>query len=67
MPMEVCGWSFMTQVIFPGNFNKSTPSNGATGLLTNPTTTWEASSDATSYEYCVSIYDVGYLLRRMDR
>ena len=32
-----------------------------------PLLTWEASSDATSYEYCVSIYDVGYLLRRMDR
>ncbi|HEY5271514.1 MAG TPA: hypothetical protein VII97_14340 [Anaerolineales bacterium] len=37
----------------PGNFNKSTPANGATGQLANPTLGWGASSNATSYEYCI--------------
>jgi hypothetical protein len=37
----------------PGNFNKSAPANGATGQPTNPTLSWGASSNATSYEYCI--------------
>jgi hypothetical protein len=46
-------WSFTTQVVAPGAFNKSAPANGATGV--SPTTaslTWAASSGATSYDYC---------------
>jgi hypothetical protein len=37
----------------PGNFNKTNPTNGASGQSTNPTLTWETSSGATSYEYCL--------------
>jgi len=37
----------------PGDFNKSAPANGATGQLANPTLSWGASSNATSYEYCI--------------
>ena len=36
----------------PGAFNKSSPTNGATNQLTNPTLTWGASTNATAYEYC---------------
>jgi CSLREA domain-containing protein len=36
----------------PGAFEKTSPDNGATGILTNPTLTWEDSTGATSYEYC---------------
>jgi len=36
----------------PGNFGKSSPANGATGISTSPTLSWGASSGATSYEYC---------------
>jgi hypothetical protein len=45
-------WSFTTQVSAPGAFNKSAPTNGATGVSTSPTLSWGASSGATSYEYC---------------
>jgi hypothetical protein len=37
----------------PGNFNKSAPANGATGQPANLTLSWGASSNATSYEYCI--------------
>jgi hypothetical protein len=37
----------------PGDFNKSAPANGATGQPANPTLSWGASSNATSYEYCI--------------
>jgi hypothetical protein len=36
----------------PGAFNKTTPSNGATGQSTSPTLSWGTSSNATGYEYC---------------
>ena len=36
----------------PGAFNKSNPTNGATGVSTSPTLSWGASSGATSYAYC---------------
>jgi murein DD-endopeptidase MepM/ murein hydrolase activator NlpD len=45
-------WSFSTQTLPPGMFNKSSPSNGATGQPTSLTLNWGASSNATSYEYC---------------
>ena len=37
----------------PLAFNKTSPSNGATGVAINPTLFWGASSGATSYEYCI--------------
>jgi VCBS repeat-containing protein len=36
----------------PGAFSKSLPANTATGVATNPTLSWAASSSAASYEYC---------------
>jgi serine protease len=46
-------WSFTTQASSPpGAFNKTSPSNSATGVATNPTLSWGASSGATGYEYC---------------
>ena len=36
----------------PSSFSKNNPTNGATGISLNPTLSWEASSGATSYEYC---------------
>jgi hypothetical protein len=36
----------------PGTFNKTSPANAATGVATNPTLSWAASSSAASYEYC---------------
>jgi alpha-tubulin suppressor-like RCC1 family protein len=46
-------WSFTTQVGLPGAFTKSSPANAATGADTSLTLTWEASSDAAIYEYCI--------------
>jgi hypothetical protein len=45
-------WSFTTVAGAPGAFNKSSPSNAATGVAVNPTLSWGSSSGATSYEYC---------------
>ncbi len=45
-------WSF-TVLPVPGNFNKSTPANGATNQPTNPTLTWGASSSVVYYQYCI--------------
>jgi hypothetical protein len=42
-------WSFTTQVGLPGSFNKSAPTNGATGQATSLTLSWGTSSGATSY------------------
>jgi hypothetical protein len=50
-------WSFNTIVNPPGNFGKTDPANGAGGLPTNPMLSWESSSGATSYEYCVDDTD----------
>lgn len=36
----------------PGVFNKTSPSNGATGQPNTVTLQWSSSSGATSYEYC---------------
>jgi hypothetical protein len=36
----------------PGAFGKSTPTNGKTGVLPDPTLYWGASTGATSYDYC---------------
>ncbi len=36
----------------PGAFNKSSPSNGATGQSTSPSLQWSASSGVSHYEYC---------------
>ena len=44
-------WSFTTGIP-PAAFNRSLPANGATSQPLNPTLSWEASSDASSYEYC---------------
>jgi len=46
-------WSFNTAASPPGDFNKSAPANGATGQQANSTLSWGASSNATSYEYCI--------------
>jgi len=47
-------WRFTIQAGSPpGAFNKSSPSNGATGVATNTTIRWGASSGATRYEVCV--------------
>jgi hypothetical protein len=45
-------WHFTTIVAQPGSFSKSNPTAGATGQPINLTLSWEASSNATSYEYC---------------
>ena len=50
---SVTAWSFTTGVM-PLSFTKSTP-NGDTGVILKPTLTWNASTNAESYEYCVSI------------
>ena len=39
----------------PTAFNKSTPSNGAIDQLVQPQLTWSASTNAASYDYCVSL------------
>jgi len=49
-------WSFTTRASSttpPGAFNKTVPANGATGQSITPTLVWQASSNASSYEYCV--------------
>jgi len=50
-------WDFTTQTGSPGAFSKSSPSNGATGVSTDPTLSWGSSSGATSYEYCIDTTD----------
>lgn len=37
----------------PGSFNKIAPADHATGVPSNPALSWESSSGATSYEYCL--------------
>ena len=43
-------WSFATT---PGNFQKLRPANASTNVSINPTLSWNTSSGATSYEYCI--------------
>ena len=45
-------WSFTTVVAAPGAFNKTSPTNAATGIAINPTLSWGTSSGAVSYSYC---------------
>ena len=47
-------WSFTTVPPAPAAPVLATPANGATGVATNPTLTWNASSGATSYRLQVS-------------
>ncbi|HLE16124.1 MAG TPA: fibronectin type III domain-containing protein, partial [Anaerolineales bacterium] len=49
-------WSFSTGNL-PGAFDKSSPANGATGLPTELTLHWSASSSVTDYEYCYDTSD----------
>jgi hypothetical protein len=42
-------WTFYT---LPGDFSKSSPTNGATGQASSLLLQWDVSSGATSYEYC---------------
>jgi hypothetical protein len=49
---ETAYWSFTTGAA-PGAFNKTTPSNGATGSPTTRTLIWSTSANRTSYEYCI--------------
>jgi subtilisin family serine protease len=44
-------WSFST-IGAPGAFIKTAPTTGATNVPTSTTFTWNASANATSYEYC---------------
>ncbi len=46
-------WTFTIQAPLPGAFNKSSPSNTASGQSTSPTLAWGASSNATDYYYCI--------------
>jgi len=46
-------WMF-TVLPKPAAFNKSSPDNNATNQPTNPTLSWEPSSNASSYEYCIN-------------
>jgi hypothetical protein len=47
-------WSFTTRTPGePGMFSKSTPPSGATTQAKTPMLTWGASSNATTYEYCL--------------
>lgn len=50
-------WSFRTRVAPPGDFAKLAPTNGALGQPLSLTLSWQASSRATSYEYC---YDTAH-------
>src|SRR5207247_4639471 len=53
-------WSFTTvPAPAPAPPVLATPANGATGVATNPTLTWNASSGATSYRIQVST-DAGF-------
>lgn len=47
-------WTFTVQAgTPPAAFNKSSPTNGSTGVSRTPTVRWAASSGATSYEVCL--------------
>jgi uncharacterized protein affecting Mg2+/Co2+ transport len=47
-------WSFTTIVAAPAAPTLASPSNGATGVATNPTLSWNASTGAASYRLQVS-------------
>ena len=43
----------------PGDFNKTSPANISFNQPTNPTLTWDSSTSATSYEYCLDTSNNG--------
>jgi hypothetical protein len=43
----------VTQLDAPDDFSKTNPANAAADLPANPTLTWEASTGAVSYSYCI--------------
>jgi hypothetical protein len=45
-------WSFVVPSI-PGAFGKSSPTNGATNQLSNPTLSWGSSSNVVNYQFCI--------------
>jgi hypothetical protein len=52
-------WTFTTLLPdAPSAFNKSAPVNGTTDQPLNPTLSWDASTAATSYEYCYYTTDI---------
>lgn len=51
---EANGGTYWTYSTRTGNFNKSAPANGATGVSLTPTLSWATSSGAIAYEYCYS-------------
>src|SRR5207247_2429464 len=60
-------WSFTTvPAPAPAPPVLATPANGATGVATNPTLTWNASSGATSYRIQVST-DAGFATTVVDQ
>ena len=48
-------WSFSVSASSPGPLSKIGPTSGTTGLGTSVGLSWGASSNATSYVYCVSL------------
>ena len=50
-------WNFTTIVAPPSAPTLASPSNGATGIATSPTLSWNASTGATSYRLQVSTSD----------
>ena len=47
-------WWHFSVLAMPGAFKKSLPANKAINLPNNPTLSWEASSNAAFYEYCMT-------------
>ena len=50
--LETAFWSFTTATTPPGDFNKLTPANGATGQPTNPDLDLGQQHGVSYYEYC---------------
>lgn len=46
-------WYFVTQSTPPGDFVKTGPPDGASGLSLTPSLTWNASSGVREYKYCL--------------
>jgi len=46
-------WNFTVANNPPGDFTKATPANASNNLTSAPTITWNSSTGAVSYEYCV--------------
>ncbi len=47
------GWFSFTVLPLPGAFNKSSPANAAVNQPVNPTLSWSASANVSSYSYCI--------------